>query len=61
MAEYYFGALTENRVQMSQGRDLVLVPPQKGEPLNFLVYPYAEVDGKPWDGVKWKVTFRDVE
>ena len=30
------------------GRDLTLVPPQDAPPLNFFVYPYAEVDGKPY-------------
>ena len=29
------------------GRDLVLKPRQSGEPVNFLIYPYVEVDGKP--------------
>jgi transglutaminase-like putative cysteine protease len=48
MKEYYFGNLTEDRVAFSQGRDLTLVPRQAGKPVNFLVYPYAEVDGKPW-------------
>ncbi|HVY60421.1 MAG TPA: transglutaminase domain-containing protein [Planctomycetota bacterium] len=60
LAEYYFGAHTEDRVQFSTGRDLTLVPPQKGEPVNFIVYPYAEVDGKPWDGVKRKFAYKDL-
>ena len=29
------------------GRDLVLNPRQSGEPVNFLIYPYVEVDGRP--------------
>ena len=28
------------------GRDLVLKPRQNAEPVNFLIYPYVEVDGK---------------
>ena len=28
------------------GRDLVLKPRQSEEPVNFLIYPYVEVDGK---------------
>ena len=47
MKEYYFGNLTADRVQFSTGRDIVLEPPQQGVPLNYFVYPYAEVDGKP--------------
>jgi hypothetical protein len=29
------------------GRDIRQDPPQQGEPLNYFIYPYAEVDGKP--------------
>lgn len=47
MKNYYFGNLTENRVAFSSGRDLNLVPQQSGKPLNFFVYPYIEVNGKP--------------
>ncbi|NQV27943.1 MAG: transglutaminase domain-containing protein [Rhodopirellula sp.] len=47
MKDYYFGNLTENRVAFSVGRDVNLVPRQAGEPLNFFVYPYIEVDGQP--------------
>ena len=46
--EYYFGHLDENRVQFSTGRDLELVPRQAGPPINFLVYPYVEVNGRPY-------------
>ena len=45
-ADYYFGSLTENRVTFTIGRDLELVPKQQAGPVNFLVYPYAEVNGK---------------
>jgi uncharacterized protein (TIGR03000 family) len=48
MRGYYFGNLTEDRVTFCSGRDLTLVPAQKGPPLNFLVYPYVEVDGEPY-------------
>ena len=47
MKEYYFGNLTADRVTFSVGRDIVLVPKQDGPPLNFFIYPYVEVDGKP--------------
>lgn len=62
MADYYFGNLTENRVAFTIGRDLELVPKQDGPALNFLIYPYVEVDGKPYNGdkVKRQFTFEDV-
>lgn len=59
--DYFFGAHDENRVQLTVGRDLLLDPPQAGEPLNYFIYPYVEVDGKPWAGVEKRFSFRDVE
>lgn len=47
LREYYFGAVDENRIAFGTGRDLKLNPPQRGEPLNYFMYPYAEADGKP--------------
>lgn len=56
---YFFGAHDENRVQLSMGRDIVLAPKQRGAPLNYFVYPYAEVDGRPFDDVSKAFSFRD--
>ena len=44
--EAYFGNLPSDRIEFTVGRDLTLTPPQSGEPVNFFIYPYAEVDGK---------------
>jgi hypothetical protein len=62
MRDYYFGNLTENRVTFSEGRDITLVPRQDGPPLNFFIYPYVEVEGKPYaaDKVTRKFSFCDV-
>ena len=49
--EYYFGTIGENRLEFSQGRDIVLEPKQAGEPLNYFFYPYAEVDGQIHKGI----------
>jgi transglutaminase-like putative cysteine protease len=61
LRDYYFGNLSENRVCLSTGRDLQLVPKQDGPPLNFFVFPYAEVGGKPYaqDQIRARVTFAD--
>ncbi len=56
--EYFFGALDEHRVQLTVGRDLKLEPRQQGDPLNYFVYPYAEVDGKPLKSITKKFTYR---
>jgi transglutaminase-like putative cysteine protease len=58
--DYFFGALDANRVQFTMGRDLTLAPKQDGPPLNYFVYPYVEVDGKPYATVDKKFAFREV-
>ncbi len=57
--EYFFGAHDENRVEFTRGRDLRLTPKQAGEPLNYFVYPYAEVDGKAHAGLDKSFAYRD--
>ena len=49
----YFGKLPSDRVEFTVGRDLVLNPPQAGEPLNFFIYPYLELNGQKADEVPW--------
>ncbi|MFQ5893760.1 MAG: transglutaminase domain-containing protein [Nitrospinota bacterium] len=47
-SDYFFGAICENRVAFSVGRDILLTPPQQGERLNYFgPDPYVEVDGQP--------------
>ena len=58
--DYFFGTLDVNRVRFSLGRDLMLSPRQDGPPLNYFVYPYAEVDGKPFDKIDKEFSFRDL-
>lgn len=58
--EYYFGTLCENRVEFTTGRDILLKPSQQGEKLNYFIYPYAELDGKPYDRMERSFTFREV-
>ena len=58
MKDYYFGNLTDDRVAFSVGRDLILTPKQNGPPLNFFIYPYAEVEGKAYPDEKIKRRFR---
>jgi len=58
--DYFFGAHDVNRVQFTMGRDLTLNPPQQGQPLNYFVFPYVEVDGKEFSNVAVKNSFADV-
>jgi transglutaminase-like putative cysteine protease len=57
--EYFFGAYDADRMQFSMGRDLRLNPPQAGEPLNYFVYPYVEVEGKAYPNVSNEFSFAD--
>lgn len=57
---YFFGAVDENRVQLSEGRDVMLTPRQAGAPLNYFVYPYAEAGGRPVEGLLSRVFYRDL-
>ncbi|MBL6725428.1 MAG: transglutaminase domain-containing protein, partial [Rubripirellula sp.] len=45
--DFFFGNLPPDRIVLSVGRDLNLSPQQKAAPVNFLVYPYVEVEGVP--------------
>lgn len=61
MTDYYFGRLTPDRVGFTTGRDLQLDPPQQASPVNFLVYPYVEVDGKQHTEFKKQFRFEDLK
>ena len=56
---YFFGALDENRVQFTIGRDLALNPRQQGAPLNYFIYPYVEVNGQPFQKVSKSFLYKD--
>jgi transglutaminase superfamily protein len=57
--KYFFGAHDTQRIQFTLGRDLKLNPPQSGEPLNYFVYPYVEVSGKPYPNISNEFSFMD--
>lgn len=62
--DYFFGAQTETYIDLSTGRDIILNPEQDADPLNYFMYPYAEVNGEPLDFIsqeylKYKVTFKE--
>jgi transglutaminase-like putative cysteine protease len=59
--DYFFGSVDANRVQLSTGRDVVLVPKQDGPALNYFVYPYVEVDGKPYEKLDKQFSFEELK
>ncbi len=58
--DYFFGSVDANRVQLSTGRDITLSPRQDGPALNYFIYPYIEVDGKPYDRLDKQFSFEEV-
>ncbi len=64
--EYFFGAVDESRIAYGTGRDIILNPPQKGQPLNYFMYPHAEADGKLLNedlygfNLGYKITFKEL-
>ena len=60
---YFFGTYDPNRLALSTGRDIRLVPqPASSDPLNIFFFPYVEVDGKSVekDKIQTKFRFRDL-
>lgn len=60
-SQRYFRRLPADRIVFTVGRDLVLEPPQHGPPLNYFIYPYAELDGRPAGPVPWTLRFQRLE
>jgi transglutaminase-like putative cysteine protease len=58
LRNYYFGHLDADRIAFTTGRDLTMIPPQHGAPLNFLIYPYVELDGRPAPSTEVITSFR---
>jgi transglutaminase-like putative cysteine protease len=58
--DYFFGAHDVNRVFFTYGRDIRLSSDQKGDPLNYFIYPYAEINGQPVKNLETHFSFRDV-
>jgi hypothetical protein len=58
-ARVFFGAFDEDCVAFSVGRDIRLNPPQQGERLNYFVYPYAEIDGRPHEKFDRQIRFEN--
>jgi transglutaminase-like putative cysteine protease len=51
--DYLFGTLSNVYLTIGHGRDVNLMPQQRGPALNIFADPYVEIDGKPFAGVKW--------
>jgi transglutaminase-like putative cysteine protease len=59
--ELFYGTQPADRVHFTTGRDLVLSPGSALQPLNYFIYPYLEVGGKPWRaGLETRFSYREV-
>ncbi len=63
LSKYYWGAIDPYRVKFGVGRDLTLNPQQKGHPVNYLMYSFAQVGGQTLDGIdpqkfEYKIMFQ---
>jgi transglutaminase-like putative cysteine protease len=62
--KYFWGGIDAYRVRLSEGRDLTLAPPQQGDPVNYLMYPFAQVGGQTVDWLdpaafRYTITYRE--
>ena len=63
--DYYFGGVDQYRIALARGgRGYYLNPRQNDGPLNYFMYPYAEINGKSVDwlagqtDLKYKIKFK---
>lgn len=54
----FFGRIPSDRIAFTMGRDLVLAPEQAGDPLNYFIHPYVEIDGVVADPIRASYRFR---
>lgn len=57
--EFYCGNIDANRVEFSNGRDIILDNYSNG-PVNFFIYPLIEIDGKLSDKYKKEFSFHEI-
>ena len=59
--ELYYGTHPADRIHFTTGRDLEVSEASARHPLNYFIYPYVEVDGKPWRGkLQTRFSYREV-
>ena len=47
--DYFWGGLDPYRIKLGEGRDLILNPSQHGNPVNYLMYPFAQAGEETLD------------
>ncbi|HLK12933.1 MAG TPA: hypothetical protein VKW76_16275 [Candidatus Binatia bacterium] len=59
LADYFFGALSGNRIVFTRLRDGLFEPDAAGRRLNYFVYPIARADGAEVPQVAWTFRYAD--
>lgn len=60
MKELFFGNQPADRIGFTIGRDLVLDENQLAGPLNFFIYPHAEVNGEKVGPIPLEINYKEV-
>ncbi len=58
--DYLFGNLDFDRVEFTMGRDIPIDVPDGVAMLNYLIYPYVLVDGRPSDRYEKSFSFKNL-
>lgn len=59
--EYFFGSVDENRIHLTSGRNINLKYAKDSKPLNFFIYPYAEIDGLKFNDMDIKISYKELK
>lgn len=59
--DYFFGHIDAHRIHFTTGRDIRLEYAKNKEPLNFFVYPYAELNGAQFMDIDFELLFRELK
>jgi len=58
--DYFFGHIDEHRIHLASGRDINLEYAKSSQPLNFFIYPYAELNGKQFNDIDTEIRFKNL-
>lgn len=63
--EYFWGGIDAYRIRLGEGRDLLLNPWQHGDPVNYLMYPFAQAGETTLDWLapetfKYTITYKQI-
>lgn len=58
--DYLFGTIDENRIEFTNGRDIPIAGAHGEKLLNYFIYPYAELDGEPFERIDLSFSVQDI-